>query len=61
MGLEPEARRRINTIFVTAIFLGGAMGSAAASVAWAYSGWPAVCAFGLGVAGLAFAIHVVVL
>lgn len=59
MGLEPEARSRINTIFETAIFLGGAIGSAAASTAWALGGWPAVCAFGLSIATLALAIHLV--
>jgi len=59
MGLEPEARSRINTLYVTSIFLGGAMGSATASAAWAYSGWPAVCAVGLFVAALALVIHLV--
>lgn len=58
MGLEPEARSRINTIYVTSIFLGGALGSAAASVAWAHGAWPAVCGVGLLVAVLALAIHV---
>lgn len=57
MGLEPEARSRINTVFVTSIFMGGALGSAAASAAWAHGGWPDVCVLGLGVAILALGIH----
>ena len=57
LGLEAEARSRINTIFVTAIFLGGAIGSAAAAAAWAHGGWPVVCAFGLGTAVLSLATH----
>ena len=59
MGLEPEARSRINTVFVTSIFLGGALGSAAASAAWAHGGWPDVCVLGLAVAILALGIHIV--
>ena len=58
LGLDTQATSRINTIYVTSIFLGGAMGSAVASAAWAHSGWPAVCAFGFAVALLAFGIHV---
>lgn len=57
LGLDAQARNRINTIYVTALFLGGAAGSAAASAGWAHRGWPAVCAFGLIVALLALAIH----
>lgn len=57
LGLDAQARSRINTIYVTAIFLGGAIGSAAASVAWTRGGWHAVCAFGLAVALLGTAIH----
>ena len=57
LGLDEQARSRINTIYVTAIFLGGSVGSGAASMAWAYGGWPMVCAFGLGVAVLALGVH----
>jgi MFS family permease len=49
-GLAAEARGRINTVFMTGMFLGGAVGSAGAGVAWAVGGgglggWRAVCAF----------------
>ena len=44
--LHPEARSRINTVFTTGMFLGGAAGSAGGSLAWAAAGWPAVCGFG---------------
>jgi predicted MFS family arabinose efflux permease len=44
--LHPEARGRLNGLFVALFFLGGTAGSAAASFAWAYSGWVAVCAVG---------------
>jgi predicted MFS family arabinose efflux permease len=51
-----QARSRVNTATVTANFLAGAVGSAAAGVLWTAGGWLAVtvagsalCAFGLAV------------
>jgi predicted MFS family arabinose efflux permease len=44
--LRPEARGRLNGLFVALFFLGGTVGAAAASLAWTYSGWVAVCAVG---------------
>jgi predicted MFS family arabinose efflux permease len=46
--LRPEARGRLNALFVALFFLGGAVGAAAASFAWTHGGWTWVCA----VAGL---------
>ncbi|MER6785114.1 MFS transporter [Streptomyces sp. NPDC000658] len=46
--LAPQARSRLNTAFVTCNFLGGAVGSAAASVLWSAGGWTAVCLSGAG-------------
>jgi predicted MFS family arabinose efflux permease len=44
--LRPEARNRINSAFLTAFFVGGAVGSALASAAWAHGGWTGVCVLG---------------
>lgn len=44
--LRPEARARLNTIFMGAMFLGGAGGSAAATWAWSANGWTAVTILG---------------
>ena len=52
--LRPEARSRLNTVFMTAMFIGGSLGSLGASWAYAHSSWLGVCAYGaaLAVAGL---------
>lgn len=44
--LRPEARGRINGLFVGLFFLGGSIGSALAGFAWVYGGWGLVCAIG---------------
>ncbi|SFI90961.1 MFS transporter [Bradyrhizobium sp. Gha] len=52
--LRPEARGRINGLFVALFFIGGGIGAATASLAWSYGGWTAVCAVAaaFGVLGL---------
>ena len=54
--ISEDARSRINTAYVTSNFIGGAIGSAAASILWSIDGWTAVTTagvvlscFGLGV------------
>jgi len=44
--LRPQARARLNTVFMSSMFLGGAAGSAAAAQAWEAGGWSAVSALG---------------
>jgi predicted MFS family arabinose efflux permease len=56
--LEPAARSRINTVFVTGIFVGGALGSAGGSLAWSLAAWPGVLVFGAASGALALAAHV---
>ncbi len=56
-GLRPEARNRVNTIYVGGIFIGGALGSAASVLAWRHGGWPPVCGLGGGLALLALLPH----
>lgn len=53
--LRPEARSRLNTVFMTAMFVGGSLGSFGASWAYAHLSWPGVCGYGalLATAGLA--------
>jgi predicted MFS family arabinose efflux permease len=58
-GLVPSARSRLNTVYMTVFFTGGAVGSALATIAWVRWGWNGVCVLALaliGLAGLRFAI-----
>jgi predicted MFS family arabinose efflux permease len=44
--LRPDGRNRLNTVFMSVMFVGGAIGSAGATQAWRYGGWRAVCVLG---------------
>lgn len=45
--LNPAARGRLNGLFVGLFFVGGALGSLLAGVAWKTMGWDGVCGLGL--------------
>lgn len=51
--LKPEARSRLNTVFMGSMFLGGAVGSAAATLVWDWEGWTGVSVLGCLLAILA--------
>jgi predicted MFS family arabinose efflux permease len=53
-----EARSRLNTAYVTSNFIGGAIGSAAASVLWSGGGWTAVTVAGMVLSCFALAVWV---
>jgi predicted MFS family arabinose efflux permease len=54
--IRPEARGRLNGLFVGLFFIGGSVGSALAGVGWASGGWPMVCAMGAALACTALVI-----
>jgi predicted MFS family arabinose efflux permease len=56
--LRPEARARINTVFMTVMFLGGATGSLLAAFGWAHGGWGSVAIAGLALSALAVLIQI---
>lgn len=55
--LRPEARARINTLFMGTMFIGGALGSVGGSLAYGAGGWTAVALLGGGLGLLATAIQ----
>ncbi len=57
MSLVPEARSRINTLYMVARFLTGAAGSAIGAVAWTHYRWPGVSIVSLGMMFLAMTVH----
>ncbi len=50
-GIDPAARGRINAVFMTSIFVAGAIGSLLGGATYFYGGWAATAATG-GLAGL---------
>jgi predicted MFS family arabinose efflux permease len=56
--LRTEARSRLNTLFMSGMFVGGAAGSWGASISWRLGGWHAACIFGGILALIGFVVHV---
>ncbi|UVD78741.1 MFS transporter [Myroides albus] len=57
--LLPEARNRLNTVYMSFSFLGTAFGSAFGLYLWKYFGWAGVCLGGMLLAVLSFIIFLV--
>ncbi|WP_375388807.1 MFS transporter [uncultured Amnibacterium sp.] len=57
--IDPAARSRINTAFVTNNFVWGAVGSALAAVLWEAGGWSVICIAGAVLSGFAFTVWLV--
>jgi predicted MFS family arabinose efflux permease len=55
--LVPEARSRLNTVYMVTYFLGGALGSGLAGWGWAHWGWNGVCAAGAAQLLVALAVR----
>jgi len=55
--LIPEARSRINTVYMTSAFIGGSLGSVAGSLAWAHGGWIYVSAVALVFVLIAYLVN----
>ncbi len=51
--LNPLAQNRINTLYTSAMFLGGAAGSAGSTLVWVGGGWTGVMEFCAGLSALA--------
>jgi predicted MFS family arabinose efflux permease len=57
--LRPEARNRINTIYMVTYFLGGTAGTLIATLIWKNYHWNGVCAIGTVLTVITFIIHIV--
>ncbi|AUW94669.1 MFS transporter [Sulfobacillus thermotolerans] len=57
--LRPNARARVNTVYMVTYFLGGSLGSGVASWAWGIAGWTGVTVAGLGMTVAAAIVHIV--
>lgn len=55
--LQPEARNRLNTVYMFVYFIGGATGTVLASQAWHFWKWNGVVAVGLVFSSLALLVH----
>lgn len=53
--LRPDARNRLNTVYMTAFFLGGVLGSFLAAIVYGPGGWTANCLLGATLATAAIA------
>lgn len=45
--LRPDSQSRVNTVYMTTYFMGGALGSCAGSFAWQMDQWRGVCILGV--------------
>ena len=54
--LRPDAKSRINAIYMTSYFIGGAAGSALGVYAWQQGGWSMSCMVGISLIGMATVI-----
>ncbi len=54
--LRPEARSRLNTVYMVSYFLGGVLGTSLGALAWHRAGWAGVCGVGTGMLLLALLV-----
>ncbi|QYD73631.1 MFS transporter [Paraburkholderia edwinii] len=59
MGISAGAMNRINTLYMTIRFAGGALGTAVGTFAWSVWGWAGVCATGLAFASASVVVQLV--
>ncbi len=57
--LSPEARNRLNTVYMVSYFVGGSLGSALGAYGWSVARWSGVCIAGLIMLGVALAYYAI--
>ena len=56
---NPDARNRINTVYMVSFFLGGAAGTVLGALAWEHFQWTGVSLFGMTLSAAAMLAHLV--
>jgi MFS family permease len=54
---NPDARNRVNTIYMVGFFIGGALGTLMGGIAWEYFGWTGVSGLGMGLSIAILVVH----
>ena len=57
--LRPDARSRLNTVFIASVFFGGAIGSALSGTVYAHAGWTGIAILGVALSLVGFGIWAV--
>ena len=55
--LKPEARNRLNTVYMSVSFIGTSLGSAIGLWVWDHFKWNGICAAGISAISLAFLVY----
>ncbi|MFI5158824.1 MAG: MFS transporter, partial [Sphingobacteriales bacterium] len=55
--LNPEARNRINTIYMVAYFIGGSAGTFFSTILWTNYQWNGVCTVGITLSAITLVVH----
>jgi predicted MFS family arabinose efflux permease len=55
--LIPEARSRLNTVYMVSYFLGGVLGTSLGAQGWRQAGWYGVCMVGAGLMAAALLVY----
>lgn len=56
---NPDARNRVNTIYMVGFFIGGAFGTTLGALAWQHFGWTGVSTLGIALALTTLIVHVI--
>jgi predicted MFS family arabinose efflux permease len=56
-GIDPNARSRLNMIYMVCYFVGGGVGSWLGALCWHFGGWLGVCGFGMATLTVALAVE----
>lgn len=57
--LNPDARNRLNTVYMVTGFIGGALGSFLGTWGWSLAGWNGVCSVGSLMLAAALAVYII--